>query len=129
MEEQKKEKMYVVTIEESKWIDDLDSSNEDDYMKVTELRRAKVLRIFRSPDDMKKYIYNFYLSDYVNNSAIIYTNESKGGYCSVELNEDKKASVNCEYFTTVIRGYPVDVEETAENLSASDDVMKYDVGR
>lgn len=129
MEDQKKEKMYVVTIEKKKWIDDLDDRVEDDYMKIMELRRAKVLRIFRSKDDMKQYIYNFYLSDYVSNSAIIYTNESKDGYCSVELNEDREASVDCEYFTTVIRGYPVDVEETAENLSALADVMNYDVGR
>ncbi len=123
--EDKKMTLYVVAVES------LDRM-KDDVSNVINIEHD-VLRIFRSKETMKDYIFRHYEKSQCEDCTIR-TQESKKGDISVEMTEYFDCPNNAHSYEgrldgrenkTVIRGFHIDLDETADGLDLEDDLMEF----
>lgn len=110
--------LYVVTAESQ-------DRKKDDYSNVINVEHD-VMRIFRSKEDMRAYIYRYYEKTQ-SKVCTIKTTESKSGYLKIKLTEYFDCPDNGHSFEghldgrehkVVIKGFPLDLDETGTTNGA-----------
>lgn len=110
--------LYVVTAESQ-------DQMKNDVSNVINIEHD-VMRIFRSKEDMKEYLYRYYEKTQ-SKTCTIKTTESKGGYIKIELTEYFDCPANGHSFEgrldgrehkAVIKGFPLDLDEEGTTKGA-----------
>lgn len=124
MENKEKTTLYVVTAESQ-------DQMKNDVSNVINIEHD-VLRIFRSKEDMKAYIYRHYQQS-PSKVCTVRTTENKQGFIKIEITEYFDCPSNGHSFEgrldgrenkQVIRGFPMDLEETAEGIDIEEDLIE-----